>query len=156
MNASKGKGEEGRWPQNHGSHSDKNTSSCSPSPSCHSWLHSTLPSWYPFLRSANEPRESKPGFEDQCQVIDGLDCYSSFICLQIDCQYATRHSREMRKHMPLVHQIKAAAHKKSALWKECKLQTYFTAKGLISVYPGLQLLSLLLECGNIRIGRERG
>jgi hypothetical protein len=67
-------------------------------------------------------------------VINGLDCYSGFIYLQIDCQYATRHSREMRKYMPLVHQIKAAAHKKSALWKECKLQTYFTAKGLINYF----------------------
>jgi hypothetical protein len=86
------------------------------------------------LRPAPELKENKPWIEDQCQVIDGLECYSGFVCLQSDCQYATRQPREIRKHMPSVHQVKAAAHKKSALWKECKLQTYFTAKGLIDYF----------------------
>jgi hypothetical protein len=36
--------------------------------------------------------------------------------------------------MPSIRHVKAAAHKKSALWKECKLQTYFTAKGLIDYF----------------------
>jgi hypothetical protein len=36
--------------------------------------------------------------------------------------------------MPSVHHVKAAAHKRSALWTECKLQTYFTAKGLIDYF----------------------
>jgi hypothetical protein len=40
----------------------------------------------------------------------------------------------MKKHMPSVHHIKTTAHKKSALWKDCKLQTYFTAKGLIDYF----------------------
>ena len=36
--------------------------------------------------------------------------------------------------MLLVYQIKVAAHKKSILQKEYKLQTYFTAKGLINYF----------------------
>lgn len=84
--------------------------------------------------SADELKESKPGIEDQCQQINSLECYPGFVCLQSNCQYATRHFRKMREHMPSVHQVKAAAHKKSALWKGCKLQTYFTSKGLIDYF----------------------
>jgi hypothetical protein len=40
----------------------------------------------------------------------------------------------MRKHMPSVHQIKAAVHEKTALWKEVKLQTYFTGHGRIDYF----------------------
>ena len=36
--------------------------------------------------------------------------------------------------MPSIHHVKAAAHKRSALWTECRLQTYFTAKGLIDYF----------------------
>jgi hypothetical protein len=67
-------------------------------------------------------------------VINSLECYSSFVYLQSNYQYVTRQSREIRKHMPSVHQVKATAHKKTALWKECKLQTYFTTKGLIDYF----------------------
>jgi hypothetical protein len=80
------------------------------------------------LKTADELRETKPKTEDESQAIDGLECYSGFICPQTGCQYATRNRRDMRKHMPSIHHVKAAAHKKTELWKECKLQTYFTAK----------------------------
>jgi hypothetical protein len=36
--------------------------------------------------------------------------------------------------MSAVHGIKAKEHEKSPLWKECKLQTYFTGKGLIDFF----------------------
>jgi hypothetical protein len=36
--------------------------------------------------------------------------------------------------MPLVHQIKATVHDKTPLWKEVKLQTYFTAHGRIDYF----------------------
>jgi hypothetical protein len=86
------------------------------------------------LKTAAELKETKPKTEDACPVIDGLECYSGFRCLQTGCQYATRNSRDIRRHMPSIHHVKAAAHKRSALWTECRLQTYFTAKGLIDYF----------------------
>jgi hypothetical protein len=86
------------------------------------------------LRTVEELREHKPRIEDQCQVIEHLACYGGFYCLQPECQYSTRHFREMRKHMPSIHQIKAAVHEKAALWKEVKLQTYFTGHGRIDYF----------------------
>jgi len=36
--------------------------------------------------------------------------------------------------MPSVHQIKAIVHEKTILWKEVKLQTYFTGYGRIDYF----------------------
>ena len=36
--------------------------------------------------------------------------------------------------MSAIYEIKAKEYKKSPLWKECKLQTYFTGKGLIDYF----------------------
>ena len=40
----------------------------------------------------------------------------------------------MREHVASIHKLKAASHKSSPLWKKCKLQTYFTGKGLIDYF----------------------
>jgi hypothetical protein len=86
------------------------------------------------LKTANKLKETKPKTEDACLVINRLECYSGFIYLQTGCQYTTRNSRDIYKHMPSVHHVKAAVHKRSALWTEYKLQMYFTAKGLIDYF----------------------
>ncbi|PQE31525.1 telomere-associated recq protein [Rutstroemia sp. NJR-2017a WRK4] len=86
------------------------------------------------LRTVDELRAHKPRIEDQCPMVEHLACYPGFYCLQPACQYSTRHFREMRKHMPAVHQIKAAAHETTALWKEVTLQTYFTGHGRIDYF----------------------
>jgi Orsellinic acid/F9775 biosynthesis cluster protein D len=79
------------------------------------------------LRTLRELKQHKPRIEDQCQAIKHLAVYDGFYCLQPDCGYQTRHLREVRKHMPRAHKIKAAVHTSCALWREVKLQTYFTA-----------------------------
>ena len=40
----------------------------------------------------------------------------------------------MKKQMASAHKIKAKKHEISLLWKECKLQTYFIAGGLINYF----------------------
>jgi hypothetical protein len=40
----------------------------------------------------------------------------------------------MKRHMGAVHKIKAKNHKTSSLWKDCKLQTYFTEEGRIDYF----------------------
>ena len=86
------------------------------------------------LRTLGELQQHKPRVEDKCQVIEHLAVYDGFYCLQLDCGYQTRHLREMRKHMPQAHKIKATVHKSCALWRAVKLQTYFTAFGLIDYF----------------------
>lgn len=85
-------------------------------------------------RTTKELCKTKPALGDQCRVIDGLDCYVGFVCLYTGCGYATRNLRKIRKHIPSTHQVKAAVYGQSPLWMACKLQTYFTAKGLIDYF----------------------
>jgi hypothetical protein len=86
------------------------------------------------LRTVDELHTHKPRIEDQCFKIEHLACYSGFHCLQPTCHYSTRDYDQIRKHMPATHQIKAAVHEKTALWKEVTLQTYFTGKGIINYF----------------------
>jgi orsellinic acid/F9775 biosynthesis protein OrsD/helicase-like protein/RAD3-like DEAD/DEAH box helicase len=86
------------------------------------------------LRSIRELKEHKPRPTDQCQAIEHLASYDGFYCLQSDCRYCTRHLPKMKKHMVSAHRIKAKEHGINPLWKECKLQTYFTGHGRIDYF----------------------
>ncbi|RBA14537.1 hypothetical protein FPRO05_03329 [Fusarium proliferatum] len=78
--------------------------------------------------------------------------YGGYICTctEAQCDYCTRRDRKMYDHMP-VHGRKASEHTDAvALWRACKLQTYFTAKGLIDYFlveedPSLPLTGGALE-----------
>ncbi|KAK2924479.1 hypothetical protein FoTM2_014757, partial [Fusarium oxysporum f. sp. vasinfectum] len=62
--------------------------------------------------------------------------YGGYICTctEVQCDYCTRRARKMYDHMP-VHGRKASEHTNAMpLWRACKLQTYFTAKGLIDYF----------------------
>ncbi|SCO86116.1 uncharacterized protein FRV6_10243 [Fusarium oxysporum] len=62
--------------------------------------------------------------------------YEGYICTctEVQCDYCTRRARKMYDHMP-VHGRKASEHTNAMpLWRACKLQTYFTAKGLIDYF----------------------
>ncbi len=67
-------------------------------------------------------------------MIEHLACYDGFHYLQLECDYCTRHPQKIREHVSSIHKLKAASHKTSPLWKKCKLQTYFTGKGLIDYF----------------------
>jgi len=69
------------------------------------------------LRTLGELKKYKPRVEDKCQVIEHLAVYSGFYYLQSDCGHQTRHLREMRKHMPQAHHVKATIHKSYASWR---------------------------------------
>ncbi|KAH7204878.1 uncharacterized protein BKA55DRAFT_531013, partial [Fusarium redolens] len=63
-------------------------------------------------------------------------------CTEAQCDYCTRRVRKMHDHMP-VHGRKASEHTNAMpLWKSCKLQIYFTAKGLINYFVVEEDLSL--------------
>ena len=40
----------------------------------------------------------------------------------------------MKEHWATCHKTEARSHESSQSWKECKLQTYFTAKGRIDYF----------------------
>jgi hypothetical protein len=86
------------------------------------------------LRSVEELRECKPRLEDKCPLIEHLESYDGFYCLQVACRFCTRHLPRMKKHVASIHEMEAKGHKNSALWKECKLQTYFTGHGRIDYF----------------------
>jgi hypothetical protein len=86
------------------------------------------------LRTVEELRANKPQPLDECQLIEHLASYNGFLCLQPECDYSTRHLPDIKRHMGSVHKTKASDHTSSPLWKECKLQTYFTGKGRIDYF----------------------
>jgi hypothetical protein len=86
------------------------------------------------LKTVEELKEHKPQFEDKCQLIERLESYDGFYCLQGKCTYCTRHLPKMKRHVASTHNLEAKGHKNIPLWKECKLQTYFTGKGRIDYF----------------------
>ncbi|KAL6407531.1 hypothetical protein AUP68_08550 [Ilyonectria robusta] len=61
------------------------------------------------------------------------------------CNYCTQRLAKMHQHMP-VYGMKASQHREATpLWRDCRLQTYFTAKGRIDYFivedPSLSLSS---------------
>jgi hypothetical protein len=86
------------------------------------------------LRSVAELREHKPQPEDECQLIELLASYDGVYCLQPQCNYSTRLLSKMKKHWAACHKTEPKSHESSLSWKECKLQTYFTAKGRIDYF----------------------
>jgi hypothetical protein len=86
------------------------------------------------LRTATELKQGKPGTTDHCARIEGLEIYDGYRCLQPGCGYATRVLAKVEAHMLPVHRLRAKEHKQAPLWKECLLQTYFTAKGRIDYF----------------------
>ncbi|KAM6508182.1 hypothetical protein FALCPG4_018066 [Fusarium falciforme] len=80
-------------------------------------------------RAANPP----------CRPIEGLALLDGYSCVAGgcgECGYSTQCLAKMHGHMP-VHGKKASEHGRDGgplLWKACKLQTYFTAKGLIDYF----------------------
>jgi hypothetical protein len=86
------------------------------------------------LRSIAELREHKPRPEDKCQLIKHLASYDGVYCLQPQCSYSTRLLPKMKKHWAACHKTETKAYESSQLWRECKLQTYFTAKGRIDYF----------------------
>ncbi|EGU73455.1 hypothetical protein FOXB_16035 [Fusarium oxysporum f. sp. conglutinans Fo5176] len=82
----------------------------------------------------------------QKSLYEGLTMYGGYICTcaEVQCDYCTRRARKMHGHMP-VHGRKASEHTNAVpLWRACKLQTYFTAKGLIDYFLVEEDLSLPL------------
>jgi len=86
------------------------------------------------LRSIAELREHKPRPEDKCQLIKHLASYDGVYCLQPQCNYSTRLLPKIKKHWAACHKTETKAYESSQLWRECKLQTYFTAKGRIDYF----------------------
>ena len=86
------------------------------------------------LRSVAELREHKPRPEDKCQLIEHLASYDGVYCLQPQCHYSTRLLPKMKKHWAACHKAEAKSYENSQSWRECKLQTYFTAKGRIDYF----------------------
>lgn len=86
------------------------------------------------LSSVQELQLGKPRPEEQCELVEHLASYSGFHCRQEGCSYCTRHNRKIKEHVASQHSLKAVEHKKSPLWNECILQTYFTGPGRIDYF----------------------
>ncbi|KAG8664593.1 hypothetical protein FPOAC2_10293 [Fusarium poae] len=88
------------------------------------------------LHPPEELEQQRADRKKPCRPIEGLDMYEVYICTYIEagCDYCTQRVRKMHDHMP-VHGRKASEHTGAVpLWRTCKLQTYFTAKGLIDCF----------------------
>ncbi|KAH7465222.1 hypothetical protein FOMA001_g17347 [Fusarium oxysporum f. sp. matthiolae] len=88
------------------------------------------------LRPVEALRQRRADRKRTCRPIEGLTTYGGYICTcaEAQCDYCTRWVRKMHDHMP-VHGKKASEHTNAMpLWRACKLQTYFTAKGLINYF----------------------
>lgn len=88
------------------------------------------------LRPPEELRQWRPERTRPCRAIDGLRVYVGYRCAcAADCDFCTIRLAAMHDHMPR-HGKKASQHGKAgiALWQPCRLQTYFTAKGLIDYF----------------------
>lgn len=87
------------------------------------------------LRPVEELRKWRPDRKRPCQPVKGLAVYGGYICTEDDkCDYCTRRIETMHDHAP-AHGKKASQHTSDApLWRACKLQTYFTAKGRIDYF----------------------
>lgn len=87
------------------------------------------------LRPVEELRQWRPDRKRPCQPVKGLAVYGGYICTEDDkCDYCTRRIETMHDHAP-AHGKKASQHTSDApLWRACKLQTYFTAKGRIDYF----------------------
>jgi superfamily II DNA or RNA helicase len=87
--------------------------------------------------SIEELRRQRPSRRSPCRRVSGLEVYRGYICLcdEAGCDYATRHLKKMRDHVP-GHGRKAPEHDgaQGPLWRACLLQTYFAAKGLIDYF----------------------
>ena len=92
-------------------------------------------------RTTEELKEHKPRPEDNCELIEFLAYYDNLRCLQPGCQYCTRNSRKMKKHVASIHKIKATEHRRSPLWDACKLQTYFTGHGRLNYFVVIEMPS---------------
>ena len=60
--------------------------------------------------------------------IPHLRQHSGFQCLQNDCTFVTTSQQNIGRHTSKVHDKVASLHKKTPLWKDVKLQTYFVSK----------------------------
>jgi hypothetical protein len=67
--------------------------------------------------------KTKPG-RLPTEAIPGLRLLDGFQCLTCSA-HLTRDRKAMQRHVSKAHQQKPALHKKSPLWRECKLQTFF-------------------------------
>jgi Orsellinic acid/F9775 biosynthesis cluster protein D len=85
------------------------------------------------LKSVRELKLQKPRREHKCRRIQHLAAYQGYACLDSGCGFCTRRLAKIHDHMPK-HKRKASEHKTAALWEECTLQTYFTAKGRIDYF----------------------
>lgn len=66
--------------------------------------------------------------------IKGLEVYNGYCCAKPGCSYCTRVLAKVKAHMLPSHGIRAKEHYLTPLWKECLLQTYFTARGRINYF----------------------
>lgn len=69
--------------------------------------------------------------------IGGLAVYAGYRCLYRGCDYCTRCEASIKRHVAK-HGLPAKSHKVRPLWRECRLQTYFTAKGRIDYFVVLE------------------
>jgi len=86
------------------------------------------------LRTIEQLREYTKQLDGPCEAIKDLAMYDGFYCCYPQCRNRTRDLHKMKKHQPLIHKMSASEHKKTPLWGKCKLQTYFTGKGLIDYF----------------------
>ncbi|EWZ78556.1 hypothetical protein FOWG_17204 [Fusarium oxysporum f. sp. lycopersici MN25] len=87
------------------------------------------------LRPVEELRQWRVDRKRPYRPIEGLTVYEGYICCtNAEYDYCTRRIEKIHDHMP-AHGKRASQYTDDRpLWRSCRLQTYFTAKGLIDYF----------------------
>lgn len=91
------------------------------------------------LRTKDELKRDCPKRLEPCRAIAGLIVYARYKCLLGggDCDdHCTRSLAYMKEHVRVKHGARPKLHdsRYRPMWRGCRLQTYFTAKGLIDYF----------------------
>jgi hypothetical protein len=84
------------------------------------------------LRTLEELQSNKPA--NKSAQLEYLEVYNGYYCLLCERDVFLTTYLPRIQHYIFSHKRKAKEHKSTPLWKECRLQTYFTAKGRIDYF----------------------
>lgn len=83
------------------------------------------------LRPTEELRQWRPDRTKPCRPLENLATFAGYRCVCAeDCDFCTQRLAKMHDHMPRHGKRASQHHEGPPLWRECRMQTYFTARNL--------------------------
>ena len=87
--------------------------------------------WTYDLRPTEELRQWTPDRTKPCRPLENLATFAGYRCVCAeDCDFCTHRRAKVHDHMPRHGKRASQHHEGPPLWRECRMQTYFTATNL--------------------------